>query len=70
MSFVAEKLETLQKVQENMPILNARLQEVGLTSKGSNARLGHVSLQDSSANSGSESKSDFKFEGASFNTRA
>ena len=70
MSFVAEKLETLQKVQENMPILNARLQEVGLTSKGSNARLGHVSLQDSRANSGSESKSDFKFEGASFNTRA
>ena len=43
MSFVAERLETLQKVQELMPTLNNNLKQLGLTSKGSNARLGNLS---------------------------
>ena len=67
MSFVAEKFETLQKVQAHMPELNARLKEIGLTSKGSNARLGAVNFMQPSKES---SKSKFKFEGNAFNVDA
>lgn len=42
MSFVTGNLEALQAVQAHMPELNARLKEIGLTSKGSNARLGRL----------------------------
>ena len=68
-SFVAERLETLQKVQENMPILNARLREIGLNSKGSSARLGRISLTEVKHDTAS-SEDNFKFEGPSFTTRA
>ena len=68
-SFVAERLETLQKVQENMPILNARLREIGLNSKGSSARLGRISLPEVKHDTAS-SEDNFKFEGPSFTTRA
>lgn len=67
MSFVAEKFETLQKVQAHMPELNARLKEIGLTSKGSNARLGPVHFNHMGT---SENKSKFKFEGNAFNVDA
>ena len=68
-SFVAERLETLQKVQENMPILNARLREIGLNSKGSSARLGRISRPEVKHDTAS-SDDNFKFEGPSFTTRA
>ena len=68
-SFVAERLETLQKVQENMPILNARLREIGLNSKGSSARLGRISRPEVKHDIAS-SDDNFKFEGPSFTTRA
>lgn len=42
MSFVTGNLEALQAVQAHMPELNARLKEIGLTSKGSSARLGRL----------------------------
>ena len=72
MSFVAERFETLQKVQSLMPDLNAKLKEIGLTSTGSSARLGSVSFDDviSSDGSSSSQNSSFKFEGNAFNAEA
>ena len=72
MSFVAERFETLQKVQSLMPDLNAKLKEIGLTSTGSSARLGSVSFDDviSSEGSSSSQNSSFKFEGNAFNAEA
>ena len=64
-SFVAERLDTLQRVQSLMPELNQHLAQMGLQSKGSNARLGHISpaAPAPSANS-------FRYEGATFTTNA
>ena len=64
-SFVAERLDTLQRVQNLMPELNQHLAQMGLQSKGSNARLGHISpaAPAPSANS-------FRYEGATFTTNA
>ncbi len=64
-SFVAERLDTLQRVQSLMPELNQHLAQMGLQSKGSNARLGHISpaAPAPSANS-------FRYEGATFTTDA
>ena len=71
MSFVAEKFETLQKVQAHMPELNARLKEVGLTSRGSNARLGPVSFNDNAVMTETPLSQDrFRFEGNAFNANA
>ena len=71
MSFVAEKFETLQKVQAHMPELNARLKEVGLTSRGSNARLGPVSFNDNAVMTETPLSPDrFRFEGNAFNANA
>lgn len=73
MSFVAERLETLQKVQALMPDLNERLREIGLNSKGSSARLGSISMDiESTQAEESESKeaSSFKFDANAFNTQA
>ena len=64
MSFVAERLETLQKVQSLMPELNRHLAQMGLQAKGSNARLGHIS------HSAEPVSTDFRYEGANFTTRA
>ena len=70
MSFVAEKFETLQKVQQHMPELNAKLKEIGLTSTGSNARLGHINFNQDQAPSPSNNGSKFKYEGNAFNVDA
>ena len=70
MSFVAEKFETLQKVQQHMPELNAKLKEIGLTSTGSNARLGHINFNQDQAPSPSNNGSRFKYEGNAFNVDA
>ena len=64
MSFVAERLETLQKVQSLMPELNRHLAQMGLQAKGSNARLGHIS------HAAEPVSTDFRYEGANFTTRA
>ncbi len=64
-SFVAERLDTLQRVQSLMPELNQHLAQMGLQSKGSNARLGHISPAVPAPSADS-----FRYEGATFTTDA
>ena len=64
-SFVAERLDTLQRVQSMMPELNQHLAQMGLQSKGSNARLGHISPA-----APAPSADSFRYEGATFTTNA
>ncbi len=64
-SFVAERLDTLQRVQSLMPELNQHLAQMGLQSKGSNARLGHISPA-----APAPSADSFRYEGATFTTNA
>ena len=64
-SFVAERLDTLQRVQSLMPELNQHLAQMGLQSKGSNARLGHISPA-----APAPSADSFRYEGATFTTKA
>lgn len=66
MSFVTSNLETLQAVQTHMPELNARLKEIGLTSKGSSARLGRLQPMHSSV----EPRTRNTYHGNEFNTDA
>ena len=69
MSFIVERLETLQKVQSLMPELNQHLAQMGLHAKGSNARLGHITPPvTTSPDLGSHSG--FRYEGSSFTTNA
>ena len=64
-SFVAERLDTLQRVQSLMPELNQHLAQMGLQSKDSNARLGHISPA-----TPAPSTEAFRYEGATFTTNA
>ena len=69
-SFVAERFETLQKVQSLMPELNQRLKQVGLNSSGSNARLGHISSPRHQAAPEPTSARQKRFEGPDFTADA
>ena len=69
MSFIVERLETLQKVQSLMPELNQHLAQMGLHAKGSNARLGH-STPPVTTSPDLGSHSGFRYEGSSFTTNA
>lgn len=70
LSFVAERPEALNKIQECMPVLNEKLREVGLNSQVSNARLGKISHQIHEEEVESTQKSRYKYEGNIFNADA
>ncbi|MBO5566222.1 MAG: flagellar hook-length control protein FliK [Succinivibrio sp.] len=48
-SVVAESVKALQKVQENMPVLQKQLQDQGITTRTTSARLGKIALPEPQA---------------------
>ncbi len=56
LTVVAETMAGLQKVQENLPVLTKGLQDAGLTARPAQARLGHITLQDPTADAGHAAK--------------
>ncbi len=46
LSVVASSVEGLQKIQENLPYLREKLQDIGITTRSATARLGTVHIQD------------------------
>ena len=59
-SVVTETLAGLQKVQEHMPLLVAKLQDFGITTKATNARLGRISMPSVTNNTQERKREDDK----------